>query len=361
MPFFQNIPAYRPPVSIVMQPARNVPSLAELGVRVIENIKTSVIIAGMLAQDKVTVRDTGCGDFVNTGVLARFITNTLSVDKLMAAGSDCAETYENTILQGMLHAGHHNDSDLTGTEIEKLVRAYLEGGSNAISPQEMQTVAGLLDLALSAQITPTTYRDALRIWMLGDKSSADVNYNQTDGIRKKLLTANPTANSLGATGTYRGAAINLAALNADPKTVFDLLEDLTQNCSNELQDADEAEKAIYLSKSLYRLVYKAYRAFPNLETSKLAYLDGSKTLSYDGIKIIEFKPYEQFMKADFPASSPNLALYTLQKNLIFATDLESDLTTAEFFYEQKTRYNFWRVLYRLGSGFAYDILVSFAI
>ena len=84
MAFFEFTPQqnYRPKVAIVTQPARKVPTIAELGFRVIENIKTSVIIQGLLAKNKVTVRDTGCGDFVNTGVLARFITNTLSVDNL---------------------------------------------------------------------------------------------------------------------------------------------------------------------------------------------------------------------------------------------------------------------------------------
>ena len=54
-------------------------------------------------------------------------------------------------------------------------------------------------------------------------------------------------------------------------------------------------------------------------------------------------------------------MYTAPKNLIWATDLESDVTTAEFKYEAKERRNWWRVLFRLGSGFAYDTLVSFAV
>ena len=362
MPFFANIPAYRPPLSVVTQPARSIPSLVELRIRVIEGIKTTIIVAGLLANDKVTIADPGCGDFVASGVLARFITNQMSVDKLGVFLQDCAETYENSILQGMLHAGHANDSDLTGTEIERLVRAYLEGGSAAITPQEMQTIAPLIDLALSSYITPTTYRDALRLWMLGDKSLSDVNYSSTDGLRKKLLAANPAANSTSATGLYRAAAVDYVAIKADPRQIYALLDDISRNCSDELQDADESEKVIYLSKSLYRAASDALRLFPNLESSKLAYTDATKKdLTYDGIPLIQFKPWEQYMKKDFPTSSPHLALYTVAKNLVMLTDLESDMTKAEFFYEQKTRINFSRVLYRMGAGFAYDILVSFAV
>lgn len=308
MPFFSGIPAYNPPLSVVVQPARKVPTLAELGIRVIEGIKTSVIVAGLLANDKVTVKDTGCGAFTTTGTLARFNTNSISVDACMAQFQDCATTYEATIFQAFLKAGHAYDPNLEGTEIERLVRAYLEGGSAALTPIEMQTFAPILDLALSSTVTPTIYRDALRIWMLGDKASADVNYNQTDGIRKKLLAANPTAGSTAAGGAYRGAAIDAAGIAADPTKIFILLDDLIDNAQAELDDVDDKDKAIYLTKSLYRALKKTLRTFTSLESSKLAYYQATDTLTYDGIEVIEIKPWEQYMKADFPGSSPNLAL-----------------------------------------------------
>jgi hypothetical protein len=361
MALFDNIPAYRPPLSIVTQPARAVPTLADLKIRVIEGIKTSVIVAGLLANEKVTVRDTGCGDFISTGTLARFTTNGISVDPLMAQFKDCATTYEGTILQAMLKAGHAYDPNLEGTEIERLAKAYMEGGSTNLTPIEMQTFAPLLDLALADRVTSTIYRDALRLWMLGDKASADVNYNGTDGIRKKLLAANPTAGSTAAGGAYRGAAINYAAIQADPKAMFDLLDDLIDNAQPELDDIDEGGKAIYLTKSLYRALKKTYRLFPALESSKLAYYQSTDSLTYDGIQVIEMKPWEQYMKADFPTASPHLALYTAVENMVMATDLVSDMTTAEFWYERKDRFNYARVLFRIGAGFSYNILVSFAI
>ncbi|TGD82873.1 hypothetical protein [Hymenobacter wooponensis] len=359
--FFENIPSYRPPVAVVTMPARKIPTLQELGIRVVENIKTSVLMQGLLAKNKVTVRDTGCGEFQGTGALATFKTNEISVDPLMAQDEDCAETFVNTILQGMLNAGHATDSDLTGTEIETLVRAYAEGGIAKVPVGNQPEFANLLDLALNDQVNPVVYGDALRIWMLGDKASASKDYNQTNGLRKKLLAAAPTAGATGATGTYRGAAIDYAALKADPKKIFEVLEDLVTNCSDELQDVDDAQKAIYLTKSLYRLLKFAYAPADGENSQKLEYEKGTRTYYYDGIEIKELKVWEQFMKLDFSTASPHLALYTAPKNLIWATDLESDMTTAEFKYEARTRINWWRVLFRLGSGFAYDILVSFAV
>jgi hypothetical protein len=365
MPFFENTPAYRPPVALVTMPARKVPTLAELGIRVIENIKTSVLVQGLLAKDKVTVRDTGCGAFVPTGTLAKWVTNEISVDKLLAQDEDCAETFEGTILQGMLAAGHATDSDLTGTQIEALVRTYLEGGVAALSGEDQGLIGDLLDLALNDLVTPTVYRDALRVWMLGDRANASKDYNQTDGIRKKLLAKNPVANSTAANGLYRAANISLAALQADPGKIEDLLDDLTTNCSDELQDIDEDQKAFYLTKSLYQLAKKSAQTLPTLQdpkaNAKLEYDKGTKRLTYDGLEIKQLKVWEQFLKTDFPAASPHLALFTLPRNLVWATDLESDMTTAEFKYEARERKNWWRVLFRLGSGFAYDILVAYAV
>jgi hypothetical protein len=359
--FFENIPAYRPPVAVVAMPARKVPTLQELGIRVIENIKTKVLIQGILAKNKVTVRDTGCGAFVGTGALATFKTNEIGVDPLMAQDEDCAETFVGTIMQGMLAQGHATDSDLSGTEIETLVRAYAEGGIAKVPVGNQTEFANLLDLALNDMVTPVVYGDALRVWMLGDRALTDKDYNQTDGLRKKLLAATGGASTTGANGAYRGAAINYAALKADPKLIFGVLEDLVSNCSDELQDIDEAAKVIYLSKSLYRLLKFAYAPSTEENSMKLEYEKATRTYYYDGVKIVQLKVWEQYMKLDFPAASPHLALYTAPANLIWATDLESDVTTAEFKYEAKERKNWWRVLFRLGSGFAYDILVSFAV
>jgi hypothetical protein len=360
---------YRPRVALVTQPARKVPTIAELGFRVIENIKTSVIIQGLLAKNKVTVKDTGCGVPTSTGALARFVTNGISVDPLQAYDEDCAETFLNTILQGMLAKGHATDSDLTGTQIEALVKAYAEGGSpalNAIADANQGIeFQNLLNLTLNDQVTGVVYGDALRIWMLGDKTSASRDYNQTDGLRKKLLAANATPNSTSASGLYRGPAIDYAALTADPSGIEVVLSDLVTDCSDELQDIDDDQKVIYLTRSLYKVAKAWAQTLPTLvdpkASTKLEYDKTTKTLTYDGTKIVELKVWEQFMKLDFPAASPHLALYTIPSNLIWATDLESDMTTAEFKYEARTRINWYRVLFRLGAGFAYDILVSFAI
>ena len=366
--FFEFTPNqnYRPRTMLMVQPARQQQTIQDLGFRVIENIKTSVLMQGLLAKNKVTVRDTGCGVPTKTGALARFVTNAISVDPMEAYDEDCAETFLNTVLQGMLSQGHATDSDLTGTQIEAMVRAYAEGGTVQLTAvadnsENVLEFQNLLNLTLNDQVTGVVYGDAMRIFLLGNKASADRNYNQTDGLRKKLLTLNPAAGSTSANGTYRGAAINLAALEADPAGIENLIADLVDDASTELQDIDEGQKAIYLTNSLYRLAKNRAQVLVPADKSKLEYDKATKKVTYDGIEVKRMKTWEQFMKEDFPADSPHLALYTVPSNVIWATDLESDLTTAEFRYEPRTRINWFRILFRLGAGFAYDILVAFAI
>lgn len=366
--FFEFTPnqAYRPKTMLMVQPARKQQTIQDLGFRVLEGVKTKVLMQGLLAKNKVTVADTGCGVPTKTGALARFVTNEISVDPLMAYDEDCAETFLNTILQGMLAKGHATDSDLTGTQIEALVRAYAEGGTvqlNAVAENSNDVLEfqNLLNLTLNDQVTGVVYGDAMRIFLLGDKASADKNYKGADGLRKKLLTANSTAGSTSANGTYRGAAINFAALEADPAGIEALIADQVDNASTELDDIDEAQKAIYLTNSLYRLAKNRAQVVVPADKSKLEYDKATKTVTYDGIEVKRLKTWEQFMKEDFPAFSQHLILYTVPSNVIWATDLESDMTSAEFKYEAQTRINWYRILFRLGAGFAYDILVSYAV
>jgi len=85
--------------------------------------------------------------------------------------------------------------------------------------------------------------------MPGNKASVDINYNQTDGIRKKLLAANATPGTTAAGGAYRSAAIDYAAIQGDPKALFDALDELINSAQPELNDIDEGGKTIYLTKT----------------------------------------------------------------------------------------------------------------
>jgi hypothetical protein len=354
-------------LSLLVYPAKKVPSIMELGILVKENVKRRATTIGILPQEKVTRRDSGCGEFTPTGTLLKLVKNEITVDEVEIKLQECASDYTETVLEAALKAGHAEDNNLEGTVIETIVRKALDEGLSSLSVNE----AGQLDMAIEpvvgAQASGVIYLDGYRMWWLGDRTSSDVNYNQTNGIRKKLLVANATPNSTGTTGTYRGAAMPTpAALKADPSLILTVLGDLYENCSEELQDQDDAQKAFYLDTLSYRAVRLAYRtlvAGKVTEESNLSIIEGSqgKRFTYEGVELIEVKSYNRWMKADFPAASPLIAVYTVRENLVWATDLISDMAEIKFWYDINTEFNRTRVKYRIGAGFGFDILMAYAL
>lgn len=354
-------------VSLLVYPAKKVPSLMELGILVKEGVKRRATTVGILPQEKVTRRDSGCGEFTPTGTLLKMVKNEITVDEVEIKLQECASDYTETVLEAALKVGHAEDNNLEGTVIETIVRKALDSGLSSLSVTE----AGQLDMAiepvLGTQVSGVIYMDAYRMFLLGDRASADVNYNQTDGVRKKLLAKNSVAETTGATGVYRGIAMPTPAqLKANPLLALDILEDLYENSSEELQDQDDEQKAIYVDSLFYRAVRKAYRKLVQDnadEELKLSVIEGSKNkrLAYEGIELIELKSYNRWMKADFSASNPLIAIYTVRENLVFATDLESDMAEIKFWYDINTEFNRTRVKYRIGAGFGFDILMAFSI
>jgi hypothetical protein len=332
--------------SLLVYPAIRYPNLADLKVLVKEGVKRRATTIGILPQEKVTKRDSGCGDFTPTGTLLTMVKNEITVDELEIKLQECASDY---------------------TVIETSVRKALEDGLSSLSVSE----AGQLDMAIEpvvgGQVAGVIYADAYRIFLLGDRTSADPNYNQTDGIRKKLLAKAPTAGQAGATGVYRGAARpSEADLKTDPKKILEVLADLYTNCDEVLYDQDEAQKAIYLDTQSYRAVRLAYRALVAgkvTEESNLSIISGTngQGYNYEGIELIELKGYNRWVKADFAGASPLIAIYTVRENIVFATDLESDLAEIKFWYDINTEFNRTRVKYRMGAGFGFDALMAFAI
>lgn len=354
-------------LSLLVYPAKKVPSIMELGILVKENVKRRATTIGILPQEKVTRRDSGCGEFTPTGTLLKLVKNEITVDEVEIKLQECASDYTETVLEAALKAGHAEDNNLEGTAIETIVRKALDDGLSSLSVSE----AGQLDMAIEpvvgGQASGVIYLDGYRMWWLGDRTSSDPNYNQTNGIRKKLIVANATPSSTGGTGTYRGAAMPTpAALKLDPTLILAVLADLYENCSEELQDQDDAQKAYYLDTLSYRAVRLAYRtlvAGKVTEESNLSVIEGSqnKRFTYEGVELIEVKSYNRWMKADFPAANPLIAVYTVRENLVWATDLVSDMAEIKFWYDINTEFNRTRVKYRIGAGFGFDILMAYAL
>jgi hypothetical protein len=77
-------------LSLLVYPAKKVPSIMELGILVKENVKRRATTIGILAQEKVTRRDSGCGEFIPTGTLLKLVKNEITVDEVEIKLQECA-------------------------------------------------------------------------------------------------------------------------------------------------------------------------------------------------------------------------------------------------------------------------------
>ena len=175
----------------------------DLGILVKEGVKRGSTSIGILPQEKVTRRDSGCGEFTPTGTLLKLTKNQITVDPVEIKLQECAADYTETVLEAALKEGHVDDNDLEGTVIETIVRKALAEGLGSLSVAEAGELDMALEPVLTQKVSGVVYADGYRMWLLGDRASADVSYNQTDGIRKKLLTAAPAPATTGTTGGHR--------------------------------------------------------------------------------------------------------------------------------------------------------------
>lgn len=80
-------------------------------------------------------------------------------------------------------------------------------------------------------------------------------------------------------------------------------------------------------------------------------VNGTNTLTFRGIELVERDEWDVHIAADFVGYYPHRALLTIPQNLVFGTDLASADTMAEEFYDKLTQKNVFRVQYKAGTQY----------
>ncbi len=321
---------------MLLEPPVEQLDLKTLGFQIQEGIKSTTTDYSLTAARKVTRRDTGCGTWTPTGDLLTMGSNTITVWPLKIELEECADRYDGTILELAKKKGHATDNDLTGTVLEEIVREAL---------------------------SPVVYEDMMRVLFLADRTSADADYNQIDGMRKQLIA------KAAAGKVVRGSNIVAATIADDddgPTAAMAVLEDLHKKQPAKLKNVARGNKAYYVDENLYDQIEMAYinygKGTTTLESGKTQLFSGVDEIRYRGTIVKKLPQYFQYASEDLPdGQSPHLAFLTVPTNVIVAMDQESDLAEITMWYEIKLRLNNTRVLYRLGTGFGFDSLVVFAI
>jgi hypothetical protein len=320
---------------VFIKPVLATPELASLGIDIRENVVTKEALYKIIPSDKLTKKKIGCG-WNPSGNLGELLDEEISVTELAVELEQCAKDFDGTILQTMKNQGVTRNDLTNGTVLQDI----------------------LVGLA-----KPIIASDLIRIFLLGDTASASEDYNQIDGIWKKLFAA-----VAGGKVTRVGTAIadtGMVYNDANKEAALAILNALHFDASYELQAIPETEKLKVVTQSIYNNYMQFLMNNRALESSWVQIQEGGpKFVSHLGVPVVPISFVDRYLKADFApggdVTSPHRAWYAAKNNLVLATDLASDFTTIDFWYEKKPQMNYMRVEYKLGAAIAWPELVAVA-
>jgi hypothetical protein len=300
------------------------PLLAQLGFRIEQDIQSKKTFYKTGRMNKITKKSVGC----NTGETATgkpIEAVILEVTSMEAELSQCKDVFEATIYEAALKKGY-DVYNLEGTQIQTLLL-------------EMFGMAAGDDL----------YRQIF----LNDTTLTNNDYTAYDGIFKRLK-----AGYLAGDGTVRIAA-TISDADINSTNIIATLDAYVDGQSSVLKYNYTADqKRFYVTDPIYRAWEKKLTELGNLESSKVELIEGLQALKFRGIPMVNLLTIGDYILQDFNTTSPpsssvldNRIILTNPQNHIIGTDLMTDTTSAEFWYERKDKKNYARLNYRAGYNY----------
>lgn len=282
---------------------------------IMTNVKSSQKLDKFSTLDKITKAEAS-GFSAASGVT--YTQRTISVARMEAEVEQAGGAFFNTVKGELLRAGLNKD-DISGTVIQTIVADIMLRGVR---------------------------RDLERQLWFNDSANADADYNQYDGILKQLA-ALPAAQKLGIVST-------LVADTA--QSTFQSMIDAMPNEGME----NRADLVFFASRSLC----DNYRATLRTGNQELAYIsktDGTPSLAYQGIPVIEMAQWDTHIAADATKIAPalqnasndfdgHLCVLTVKNNIVVATDYNS-VGGADLWYNKDEKLNRFRFEYVVGTNF----------
>jgi hypothetical protein len=295
------------------------PLLAQLGFRIEQDIQSSKTFYKTGRLQKITKKSVDCntGDTA-TGVAISSVV--LSVTQMEAELSQCKAPFEASIYEAALKKGY-DVYNLEGTQIQTLL---LEVFGNAVAT------------------------DLYRQIFLNDTTLTNSDYTAYDGIFKTLK-----AGALAGDGTVRVAAV-ISDTDINQTNILATLDTYVDAQNSILKyNYTPDQKRMYVTDPIYRALEQKYTTLGNLESSKTELINGIATLKFRGIPVVNLLTIGDYINVDFATGSPatandNRIILTNPLNHIIGTDMMTDTTSAEFWYERKDKKNYCRLNYRAG-------------
>ncbi len=297
------------------------PLLAQLGFRIEQDIQSSKTFYKTGRLNKITKKAVDCntGDTA-TGVAISSVV--LSVTQMEAELSQCKAPFEASIYEAALKKGY-DVYNLEGTQIQTLL---LEVFGKAVAD------------------------DLYRQIFLNDTTLTNSDYTAYDGIFKTLK-----AGALAADGTVRVAA-SISDTDINQTNILTTLDAYVDAQNSVLKyNYTPDQKRFYVTDPIYRAYEQKLTTLGSLESSKTELVDGIGALKFRGIPMVNLLTIGDYILQDFNTTSPasssildNRIILTNPLNHIIGTDLMTDTTSAEFWYERKDKKNYCRLNYRAG-------------
>ena len=285
---------------------------------IMTNVKSSQKLDKFSTLDKITIAE-AAGFQGQTGVT--YTQRTITVARMEAEIEQSGGTFFNTIKGELLKLGLNKD-DITGTILQTIVADIMLRGVK---------------------------RDLERQLWFADSTNADADYSGYNGILKQLAGL-PAGQKLEITSGALGA--NVA------KAEFQAMIDAMPNEGLE----NRADLVFFASRSLCDNYRATLGAVANgQELAYLSSVNGTPSLAYQGIPVVEMAQWDTHIAADATKIAPSLhtaandfdghlAVLTVKNNIVIATDYNA-VSGADVWYNKDLKVNRFRFEYVIGTNF----------
>lgn len=317
--------------------------------KVLTDIKTKQQVTFIKYIDKITHVDTGC-DSVAVNKQLVFTQKYWDPNPVEALLTQCYTDLYGTSFEKTLKGGTEK-YDLVGTPVEALMlEAMVKAADN----------------------------DLKRMIWLGNKSilaanltngSADVgNYNQVNGIWQRLVAAVVANQTPRYTITENSASTTAGqALAAGRARV--ILRQVYRNQKMVLKQMNKKAKRFFVTREIYDNYSEDLSANDHLESARTQLVDGTDTLTFEGIPLEIVDVVDSYLATDFTfgtganttITNPHRVALTVKDNIQFSVDTNVPYPVAfESWTEKKEKRWYGRALYELDVQIAFEELCSVA-
>ena len=182
-------------------------------------------------------------------------------------------------------------------------------------------------------------------------SGADVIFTAGVAGRPQTISAavNVSGNLAGTTAATTGNTLPADLATDEAEAAF---KSMWKKMPNEMKELKDALRIMATSSMIEN--YRETLEADGTEAAHMKLINGTPTLTFRGIPLIERGEWDTHLAADFAGYYPHRALLTLPENLVFGTDLASADTLAEMYYRKHEQENVFRVQYKAGTQYIHS-------